>query len=344
MAKRRFHLIGISPLFEDLTITMRSRNTHEVRYERGIIKHLCLEAGLKEKAAQFSRSTGGSAANIICMLTQLDDYSLGCFAKLGSDVISDWLIRDLKNFRVNTDGILREQGEVGASIIVTNPEIRDRSIISYRGVGDRVSHDDIREKNEYLIDTEWHNISSFTRNTSIKAVIELVELEKKNGIKLFFTPSISMISAFKKETLNVVHNSQILSLNDVEAMELSNINNVQEAAVFLKGLGPKFVFVTLGRYGILALDDRNCYRIGTYSVKISNTVGAGDLCAAVFWDGIYKGLGIEDILWRASAASAIKVQTSGAKNGLPDNEKISRFLKEKGKKRIEISPRARFLS
>jgi len=119
-------------------------------------------------------------------------------------------------------------------------------------------------------------------------------------------------------------------------MGLSNVNDVLEAAVFLKDLGPEVVFVTLGKKGIIAIDNEKRYQIGTYSVKVANTVGAGDVCAAVFWDGLYRKLRIEEILQRASAASSIKVQTPGAKKGLPDNEKIERFFEEKGKKPVQI--------
>jgi sugar/nucleoside kinase (ribokinase family) len=138
----------------------------------------------------------------------------------------------------------------------------------------------------------------------------------------FFTPSMSMISSFKEETLKILPNSHALSLNDVEAMELSNVNDVLKAAVFLKDMGPEAVFVTLGKKGIIAVDNEKCYRIGTYSVKVANTVGAGDVCAAFFWDGLYRKLGIKEVLQRASAASSIKVQMLGAKKGLPDNEQI----------------------
>ncbi len=145
MPERKFHLIGIGPLFEDLIIDIRAKHTHEISYERGVMKHLCLEAGLKEKATNFSRSIGGSSANIVCMMSRLG-YSLGYFTKLGSDTISEWLINDLQDFGVNTDGIIRDDGEAGASIIVTDPTIRDRSIISYRGIGDIISSVDIKRK------------------------------------------------------------------------------------------------------------------------------------------------------------------------------------------------------
>ncbi len=166
--------------------------------------------------------------------------------------------------------------------------------------------------------------------------MDLIELEKENDIKLFFTPSMSMISGFREETIEMVQNSYVLSLNDVEAMELSGVNDVLKAAVFLKDLGPEVVFVTLGKKGIIAVDNEKCYQIGTYSVKVANTVGAGDVCAAVFWDGLYRKVNIEEILHRASAASSIKVQTLGAKNGLPDNEQIERLFEEKGRKPVEI--------
>lgn len=336
MPERRFQLVGIGPLLEDLIIDIHAKYTHEMKYERGMMKHICLGAGLKEMARDFSRSTGGSSANIVCMLSRLEAYSLGYFTKLGSDAISEWLLNDLQNFGVDTRGVIREEGEAGASIIVTDPRIRDRSIISYRGIGDRISLVDIQRKKEYILDAEWHNIDSFARIATIKAIMGLIELEKQNGIKLFFTPSMSMISSLRKETLKIVPHAQVLSLNDVEAMELSGVNNVLKAAVFLKDLGPDFVFVTLGKDGIMAVDDEKCYQIGTYPVKVLNTVGAGDLCAAVFWDGLYRKLRIEEILQRASAASSIKVQTLGAKKGLPTNKQIEKFFEEKGTKPVEI--------
>ncbi len=82
MTKRKFHLIGIGPLFEDLIIDIRAKYTHEISYERGVMKHLCLEAGLKEAAANFGRSTGGSAANIVCMLSRL--------AIIRWDILQSW--------------------------------------------------------------------------------------------------------------------------------------------------------------------------------------------------------------------------------------------------------------
>lgn len=336
MPKRRFHLIGIGPLFEDLIIDVRAKRTHEIRYKRGVMKHLCLEAGLKEKAADFRRSTGGSSANVVCMLSRLGDYSLGYFTKLGLDAISEWLIKDLQDFKVNTEGIIREEGEAGASIIVTDATIRDRSIISYRGLGDMISLVDIQMRNEYLRDAEWHSIDSFTRTASIKTVLGLADFEKEKGIRLFFTPSMSMISAFREETLSIVRESHVLSLNDVEAMKLTASDDILGAVASLKKLGPEVVFVTLGKEGIIAVDKEKRYRIGTYSVKVANTVGAGDICAAVFWDGLYRDLTIEAILQRASAASAIKVQTAGAKRGLPTDETIETFLDEKGRKRVKI--------
>ena len=89
MPKKRFHIIGIGPLFEDLIIDIRAKHTHEIRYKRGVIQHLCLEAGIKEKAANFQRSTGGSSANLICMLSKLGDYKLGYFTKTGFTSISE---------------------------------------------------------------------------------------------------------------------------------------------------------------------------------------------------------------------------------------------------------------
>lgn len=336
MVKRKFHLVGIGPLFEDLIIDIHSKRDCEIEYKRGRMRHLCLEAGIKEEAINFIRSTGGSAANIVCMLTRLNDYSLGCFTKLGKGPVSEWLLSDLKDFGVDTGGIIQDGGEVGVSIIITDPVIRDRSIVSYRGVGDKIYFDDIESKAQYLVDAEWHNITSFTYPATIKTLSNLIKLEEENDIRLFFTPSMSMIRPFKKESLEIVRKSDLLSLNDVEAMELSGFDDIFNAVTYLKNLGPDIVFVTLGKKGIIAVDDEGCHKIGTYKVNVKNTVGSGDVCAAVFWDGVYRQLDIESILQRASAAGSIKVQTAGAKKGLPDKRQVDEFLKERGRKPVEL--------
>jgi len=148
MTKKEFHLIGIGPLFEDLIVDMSTKHIHEVCTR---MNHLCLVAGLKEKATNFFRSTGGSSANVVCMLSRIGDYSLGYFAKLGSDAISEWLINDLQDFGINTQGIIREKREAGASIIITESTLRDRSIISYRGIGGVLSPLDIERRKEYFL-------------------------------------------------------------------------------------------------------------------------------------------------------------------------------------------------
>jgi sugar/nucleoside kinase (ribokinase family) len=338
MQKRRFDLIGIGPLFEDLIINVPREHAHKISYSRGAIRSITLEAGLKVEVTQFSRTTGGSSANLLCMLRHLGDYTIGYFTKLGLGAVSDWLLEDLENHGINSEGIIREDGEPGVSVIVTQPPIKDRSVISYRGLGDMISVVDIDQKKNYLLDTEWYNIDSFTRAASIEAVMHIVDLGKKRGVKLFFTPSMSMISLFKEETMKIASCSQLLSLNDAEARQLSGINDVKIAARFLKNQGPPVVFVTLGKEGILAVDHERCYKIGAYQVKAVNTVGAGDTCAAVFWDGLHRKLEMKEVLQRASAASSIKVQTPGAKKGLPSNLEIEEFLRKKGRKPVKTEP------
>ncbi len=42
---KKFHLTGINPLYEDLIIDIDAKYIHEIKYERGFLKNLCLVSG-----------------------------------------------------------------------------------------------------------------------------------------------------------------------------------------------------------------------------------------------------------------------------------------------------------
>jgi sugar/nucleoside kinase (ribokinase family) len=122
-----------------------------------------------------------------------------------------------------------------------------------------------------------------------------------------------------------------VSLNDTEARVLAGIKDLRKAAAKIQSLGPELVLVTRGRQGILLADEKKFYIAAqTYDVDVRNTVGAGDASAAALWHFIQRGLDKQSIIQRVLAAGAIKIQTAGAKAGLPTENEIEEFIQENG--------------
>jgi sugar/nucleoside kinase (ribokinase family) len=330
----RFHLIGIGVLLEDLLFDTKFKHHITQEFEHDELNCICVEAGAKEGVMRFTRSTGGSSANLVCGVSRLGEYNLGYFTKLGADHVSKWFIEDLQSFGIDTDGIITTEGEFigpGASAIITDTATKDRSILIYRGISDEVYINDVQAQEDYLRDAEWHAISSFSNEDAFQALKKIVEIEKANGIKLFFTPSMSMITPLLDQTIELAQHASIVSLNDTEARVLAGIKDLRKAAAKIQSLGPELVLVTRGRQGILLADEKKFYIAAqTYNVNVRNTVGAGDASAAALWHFIRRGLDKQSIIQRVLAAAAIKIQTAGAKAGLPTENEIEKFIHENG--------------
>jgi sugar/nucleoside kinase (ribokinase family) len=228
----------------------------------------------------------------------------------------------------------------GSSAIITDTGARDRSILTYRGIGDEIEVADVREKEGYLGDAEWHAVSSFSNADAFQALMSLLDLEKKNGIKLLFTPTMSMIGPLLDETIVMVKNASMVALNDNEAMMLTGTRDLFKAVEKIQNMGPESVMVTRGRRGMIVADKKKLYIADqTYDVEVRNTVGAGDLSAAAFWHFTQKGLDKASVIKRVLAAGAIKIQFAGAKMGLPEQKEVEEFMKEKGELPVQVKDR-----
>lgn len=339
----KFHLIGIGVLVEDLLFDTKLKHQITKQYEHDETRYICVEAGGKEQVMHFTRSTGGSSANLVCGVSRLGEYHLGYFSKLGVGNISKWLIGDLQSFGINTDGIVIEKDEFispGASAVITDTATRDRSILTYRGIGDEIEVKDVLAKEDYLKNAEWHTISSFSNLDAYHALKKILEIEKDNDIELFFIPSMSMIGPLMDETLEIIKHASLVALNDIEAKMLVGTKDLFKVAEKIQNLGPEFVLITRGKQGLLAIDSKKLYLTDKiYRVAVRNTVGAGDASAAALWHFWQKGLDKPSLLSRISAAGGIKVRLSGAKAGLATEIEIAELIKDEGE--IPVQTRSR---
>lgn len=339
----KFQLIGIGVLFEDLLFDTKLKHRLTQEFEHDRLNFICIEAGVKSGVMRFTRATGGSSANLVCGVSRLGNYGLGYFTKLGVDAISRWLIEDFQSFGVDIGGIVISKDEFagpGASAIITDSSTRDRSILMYRGISDEIYVSDVKAKEDYLSNAEWHTISSFSNSDAVGALKEIVRIEKENGIKMFFTPSMSMINPLIDETIEIARRANIISLNDTEAKVLVATKDLRRAAEKLQALGPEFVLITRGKEGLLGADKNKFYIANrTYNTEVRNTVGAGDVSGAALWHYLKKGLDKETVMQRILAAGAMKVRFAGAKIGQPTEKEIDEFTNENEEIPVQVQER-----
>ena len=98
----------------------------------------------------------------------------------------------------------------------------------------------------------------------------------------------------------------------------------------LLGLGPQIVCITLGAEGCVVGNRDKITEVPSYEVNVLDTTGAGDAFHGAFLFGLLKGWKLADIAKFSNAVSAINCTEMGGREGLPDYEKVRKFLREKG--------------
>ena len=85
------------------------------------------------------------------------------------------------------------------------------------------------------------------------------------------------------DLLLVIAKTDILIINDEEALELSNESNLVDAAKKIQSLGPKFIIIKKGTDGAILFSKSNTFSCPAFIVnKCIDPTGAGDTFAGAF--------------------------------------------------------------
>lgn len=282
---------------------------------------------------------GGSSGNSCCYLAKLG-LKVGYFTKLGDDEFAKLLIEDFKRFGVDYSKILLDKNlETGKTVIISYKNRKDVALLVDHGAADFLNNAEVEKNLDYLLATKWLNISSFTSDSSIRAVKFLVSEAAKNGIRIFFAPSKTMIFLYRKKVMEIARVANFVCMNEREALMLTRKRSLDNVLRVLKELGN--FCITRGKNGFVCSLDGEGYSVKPRRVnRVINTTGAGDIVAAWILYGLLKKIKPEEFLSCASLAAAIHVQshTVGARAALTPRTRLIKLTKgfEKSVKRLKF--------
>jgi sulfofructose kinase len=93
---------------------------------------------------------------------------------------------------------------------------------------------------------------------------------------------------------------------------------------------PTWLAVTLGKEGVLFLEDGEVAHLPAFAVETVDTLGAGDVWHGAFALALAEGQGERAAIRFASAAAAIKCTRFGGRTGAPRRDEVERFLAAAG--------------
>ncbi|MCK4744648.1 carbohydrate kinase family protein [Candidatus Parcubacteria bacterium] len=321
MLKNRFDIITIGGATKDFFIFFDKGLI--IKNRKNLLQQelLAFEYGAKNYIDNFYSSIGGGACNA----------SVG-FSRLGLKSAARICVNKKKHGKLISEALRKEgvnisliennnKEESGLSFILVNlkSDSRDHTVFSYRGSNKYLK---INPKEKWNAD--WIFLSSFSGANWQREFKNVIEIVKKNRIKLAFNPGFRQILSGLKKLKDILAATEVLIVNRNEAVELISSQYHYKRAPSVKDLFNKLYFycphlivITDGIKGAYAYDGDKIYFQKAKKVKSADTLGAGDAFSSGFVSGLIKyDYNIKKSLNLGIRNGASVVQKVGAQQGL----------------------------
>ena len=108
--------------------------------------------------------------------------------------------------------------------------------------------------------------------------IQLAVLDQIEQPKLIVMDTMNFwIESYRDKLNELIKKVDLISINDEEALQLTNCQSTVEAAYRIQNMGPKFVIIKKGENGALLISKDNVFSLPSLPLKkFSDPTGAGD--------------------------------------------------------------------
>ena len=361
MKKIKALTIGAATL--DTIIEYEDMLSINLQKKDNVNSFMLLEEGAKIEVTEFNSASGGGATNAAVSIKKLG-IDVNFFGKVGKDLKSDVVLKELKEYGINTSNVKYSDILGTASSYVIPTLSGDRVIFAYRGANADIQKEDVPI--QAIKEADFLYITSLSKN-SASILPHIVEIAKQNNTKVAINPGNSQLALGKSFIKDAMFGIDTLVLNYQEAQklmmsllstkDLNIIDSVNENtdnrldgndAIFQNStfrlrdffklcfkLGPKTIVVTDGSSGVyIANNNEIIHSKALYVENVVNTLGAGDAFSSTFCANLYKGNSIVESLKYALINSAEVVKRKDAKSGLLNLEELN-IIKEKIDKQVD---------
>lgn len=221
-----------------------------------------------------------------------------------------------KKYGINTKYINTVLGRSGHTIIQVDKNGQN-CIVLYGGANQKITKEYV---NKVLSDFSKGDI--IVLQNEINELPYIIDEAYKKEMTIVLNPSpmdekinscdLKKVSVF---ILNETEGQQITAATDNDAILDAMQSRFPDAKIML----------TLGKDGSIYTDGKKTVTQKAFSVNAVDTTAAGDTFTGFFIAGLVDGLPIEEILLKATKASALAVQKEGAAQSIPTAEEVEEF-------------------
>jgi len=294
---KRFDILVAGEINPDLILT------GDVEPAFGQVEKLVDEAMLR---------IGSSSVIFACGAARLG-IKVALIGICGNDVFGRFMLDEMKRTGVDVTGvIIRENGHTGLSVILNRQA--DRAILTHPGLIAALTAEDVSD--DLLHQARHLHVASYFLQTSLQPGLPgLFAKARSMGLTTSLDTNYDPVGRWSNfdELLSV---TQILMLNEREAMALAGVSDIQGAATKL-GARVDTLAIKLGVEGALGVRGDQAVRVPSLPVDVVDTVGAGDSFDAGFIFGCLHNWNLSDSLRLGCVCGALSTRQSGGTAAQP---------------------------
>lgn len=280
------------------------------------IKDLPVTAG-KYFADHYLEVGGGPAATAAVTIAKLGG-KVEFWGRVGADEIGDRIVKELQSYNVDTSYVRRIEtspssisvvlvDQYGERLIVNRPVLDMDSDASWLPL-ERISYADA-----VLADSRWPE--------GAEAVLRKARLNNKPAI-------LDADSTPDNQIQPLIDEASYVAFSENGLKSATRIDDIQGALLKIKKKYHKWLGMTMGEAGIYWIENEKLIQQAAFSVKVVDTLGAGDVFHGALALAIAEERKITDAICFANAAAALKCTQSGGRAGIPHYKEVEQLMKK----------------
>ena len=265
----------------------------------------------------------GSASAIFATGIRKLGHQVTFVSQVGADQFGDFCVHELRAAGVSTKHVSRRD-DLKTGVTVSLSGTRDRALVTYLGAIADFSVDRV-PLSVFKNCDHLHMTSFFLQEAMRPSFAKLFRAARDRGLTTSFDPNSDPSGKWRADIRDVIEQSDVLFLNEREALRYTGATAVRSAAQKL-GQQAKCAVIKLGKRGAVAVQDGKISSAPAFKIKAVDTTGAGDSFDAGFISAFLNGSTIEDCLRIANACGAMSALKAGGTEGQPDEKSLASFL------------------
>ena len=274
------------------------------------VDHICVvptypERDTKLRVERFERTGGGQAASAMVLCARLG-LSAKYVGKVGDDELGAFSLESIRSEGVDVSDVTVVSGVTNQlALIVVDGRDGERTILWHRPPEIATAPADLSGEQvacgrALLVD--GHDAPAAARAAG---------LARERGV-----PVILDAETVKDGTRELVASTDLLVASSRFPRLYTGVDEHREALRAIREEGPRFVAMTMGRDGAVALDPEGELRgFPAFRVEAVDTTGAGDVFHGAFAYGFLSGWSVEETMRFSNAAAALNCTGLGARGG-----------------------------